>query len=484
MMGFSAVQRVVGFLIASSSLMMLPPVLVSLWYGDGTTALFLMSAAILLATGLLIYYPVRGATQDLRLRDGFLIVVSSWLALVLVGAVPFVFLTSPQLSYIDAVFESMSGLTTTGATIVTNIDALPRAVLYYRQQLQWLGGMGIIVLAVAILPMLRVGGMQLYRAETPGPMKDSKLTPRIKETAKALWLIYVGITITCIFDYWLAGMKLFDAVGHAYSTVAIGGFSTHNESLAFWNNPTVEAVAIVFMAIAGINFALHFTAWRRASMQPYFMDPELKAYASLLVVFAVIVSFALYFTGTYESIASSFRYGTFQVISAMTTTGFTTAPFYNWTGFLPVLLICIAFIGGCAGSTAGGMKVIRIILLYRQSLREIRRLVHPHAVIPVKVGGQKTSDTVISAVWGFFFLYIANFAVMTILLTATGLDAETAYSAVGACITNLGPALGQAGPNYANLNDVAKVILSIAMLLGRLEIYTLLVLLTPAFWRD
>jgi trk system potassium uptake protein TrkH len=483
-MGFSGVQRVIGFLIAVSSLMMLPPVFVSLWYEDGTATLFLISAAILLAAGMIIYYPVRQAKQDLRLRDGFLIVVSSWLALVLVGALPFVFLTSPDLSYVDSVFESMSGLTTTGATIVTNIDALPRAVLYYRQQLQWLGGMGIIVLAVAILPMLRIGGMQLYRAETPGPIKDSKLTPRITETAKALWMIYLGITVTCIFAYWLAGMKLFDAVGHAFSTVAIGGFSTHNDSLSFWNNPTVEAVAVVFMTLAGINFALHFTAWRRASAQPYFIDPELKVYVSLLVVFAVIVSFTLYFTDRYDTIAASFRFGTFQVISAMTTTGFTTAPFHTWSGFLPVLLICIAFIGGCAGSTAGGMKVIRVILLYRQSIREIQRLVHPHAIIPVKVGGQKTSDTVISAVWGFFFLYIANFALMTILLTATGLDAETAYSTVGACITNLGPALGQAGPNYASLNDVAKVILCIAMLLGRLEIFTLLVLLTPAFWRD
>jgi trk system potassium uptake protein TrkH len=483
-MGFSAVQRVIGFLIAGSSLMMLPPVLVSLFYSDGTVTLFLVSAAILLVLGMSIYYPVRHATQELRLRDGFVIVVSAWLALVLVGALPFVLLTSPDLSYIDAVFESMSGLTTTGATIVTNIDALPRAVLYYRQQLQWLGGMGIIVLAVAILPMLRIGGMQLYRAETPGPMKDAKLTPRITETAKALWLIYVGITVACVFAYWLAGMKLFDAVGHAFSTVAIGGFSTHNDSLAFWNNPTVEVVAAVFMMLAGINFALHFTAWRRASTQPYFMDPELKVYASLLLVFAILASFTLYLTGTYDTLAASFRYGSFQVISVMTTTGFTTAPFYTWTGYLPVLLITLAFIGGCAGSTAGGMKVIRIILLYRQSVREIQRLIHPHAIIPVKVGGQKTSDTVISAVWGFFFLYISSFAVMTILLVATGLDENTAYSAVAACLTNLGPALGQAGATYADLNNTAKVILSVAMLLGRLEIYTLLVLLTPAFWRD
>jgi len=483
-MGFSAVQRIVGFLIAASSLMMLPPILVSFGYRDGTAPLFLACAGILLATGLAIWFPVRKVHKDLRIRHGFLIVVCAWLAWVLVGALPFVLLTHPHISYIDAVFESMSGLTTTGATIITDIDILPRAVLYYRQQLQWLGGMGIIVLAVAILPMLRVGGMQLYRAETPGPMKDAKLTPRITETAKALWLIYFGITLVCIFAYWLAGMRMFDAVGHAFSTVAIGGFSTHNESLAYWDNPTIEAVAMVFMAIAGINFALHFSAWRRASAQPYFTDPELKVYAVLLVTFAVLVSFALYLTGTYDSLASSFRYGFFQVISAMTTTGFTTAPFYEWTGFLPVTLIFVAFIGGCAGSTAGGMKVIRVILLYKQSIREVRRLIHPHAVFPVKVGGQRTSDTVISAVWGFFFLYIASFAVMTVLLTATGLDAETAYSAVGACITNLGPALGDAGPNYAGLNDPAKVILSIAMLLGRLEVYTLLVLLTPAFWRD
>ena len=483
-MGLNAVQRVVGFLIAGSSLMMLPPVLVSLWYEDGTAGMFLLSAGILLLAGALIYLPVRHATQDLRLRDGFLVVVSAWLALVLVGALPFLLATTPHISYVDAVFESMSGLTTTGATIVTHIDNLPRALLYYRQQLQWLGGMGIIVLAVAILPMLRIGGMQLYRAETPGPMKDHKLTPRITETAKALWLIYVGITMICVFAYWLGGMKLFDAVGHAFSTVAIGGFSTHDDSLAYWNSPTLEIVASIFMIIAGVNFALHFTAWRRASAQPYFMDPELKVYIGLIFAFAILASFALYFTGTYESLTAAFRYGSFQVISAMTTTGFTTASFYTWPGFLPVLLICIAFIGGCAGSTAGGMKVYRVILLYRQSIREIQRLIHPHAVIQIKIGGQKTSDTVISAVWGFFFLYIANFAVMTMMLTATGLDAETSYSAVGACITNMGPALGNAGANYASLNDTAKLILCTAMLLGRLEIYTLLVILSPAFWRD
>ncbi len=384
----------------------------------------------------------------------------------------------------DALFESMSGLTTTGATILTGIDTLPHAMLYYRQQLQWLGGMGIIVLAVAILPILRIGGMQLYRAEMPGPQKEAKLTPRIAETAKALWIIYVGITVACILAYWLAGMNLFDATGHAFSTVAIGGFSTHDASLAYWDNPTIEAIAMAFMVIAGVNFALHFTAWRRATMQAYFQDPELKVYVLLLVFFAVLVSLALYLSGTYPDLASSFRFGAFQVVSAMTTTGYTTAPFSEWTGFLPTLLIFTAFIGGCASSTAGGMKVIRVILLYRQAVREIRRLIHPHAVIPVRIGGQKTSATVMDAVWGFFFLFIASFVLATLALTATGVDPITAYSAAGACITNLGPALGDVALNYGSLNDAAKLILSFTMLLGRLEVYTLLVLMTPAFWRD
>ena len=337
-MGYASIQRVVGFLIALSSLMMLPPMLVSWIYQDGTVILFAISASILLFIGLLIYLPVRNFKHDLRVRDGFLIVVGCWIALAVVGALPFLLLKSPQLSYVDALFESMSGLTTTGATIITNLDELPRAVLYYRQQLQWLGGMGIIVLAVAILPMLRIGGMQLYRAETPGPMKDSKLTPRITETAKALWLIYLGITVTCTLAYWLAGMSMFDAIGHSFSTVAIGGFSTHDSSLAFFDNPTIEIIAMIFMVIAGMNFALHFTAWRKASAQPYFLDPELKVYVLLLAGLIVLASIALHFNGTYGSWIEAVRYGSFQVVSAMTTTGFTTTEFYLWGGFVPILI--------------------------------------------------------------------------------------------------------------------------------------------------
>jgi len=479
----ATVQRVLGFLIAGSSLMMIPPALVSWWYDDGTANLFLVSAVILFISGMAIFLPVRHVNEEMRLRDGFLVVAASWISLALVGALPFLLLPEPEINYVDALFESMSGLTTTGATILTNIDSLPRGILYYRQQLQWLGGLGIVVLAVAIMPMLRIGGMQLYRAETPGPVKDSKLTPRITETAKALWLIYLGITVTCALAYWLGGMTMFDAIGHAFSTVAIGGMSTHDAGFAWFDSPTLEMIAIFFMVVAGINFAIHFTSWKRASAQPYFSDPELKVYASLLLGFAVLTACALYLNGTYESIPEAARYASFQVVSVMTTTGYSTTDFSIWPGFIPIMLICIAFIGGCAGSTCGGMKVIRIMLLYRQAIREIGRLIHPHAVIPVKIGGVKTSPTVMDAVWGFFFLYVASFVMITIALNGVGVDPVTAYAASAACITNLGPGLGDVSANYASLNSVAKLILSFAMLMGRLEIFTLLVLFSPQFWR-
>jgi len=480
----ATVQRVLGFLIAGASLMMLPPALVAWWYADGTLQVFLVSAAILLVAGLLIFLPVRKVRQELRLRDGFLIVAACWLALALVGALPFVLLLTPQISYVDAVFETMSGLTTTGATVLTQIDALPRGILYYRQQLQWLGGLGIVILAVAIMPMLRIGGMQLYRAETPGPFKDNKLTPRITETAKSLWMIYVGITILCMLSYWLGGMTLFDAVGHAFSTLATGGMSTHDAGFGYFDSPTLETIATFFMTLAGVNFSIHFIAWRQASAQPYLFDTEVKAYIAILLAISAIITIALYLHGSYSSIAESARHASFHVVSMMTTTGFTTENFAGWYGFVPILLICIGFIGGCGGSTSGGMKVMRVILLYRQAIREVQRLIHPHAVIPVTIGGRKTSTTVMDAVWGFFFLYVSVFGVITIALNGFGVEPITAFSAAASCITNTGPGLGDVTSNYASLNAPSKLVLSFAMLMGRLEIFTLLVLFTPAFWRD
>lgn len=482
-MRFVNIQRVMGFLILASSLMMLPPLMVSLLYNDNAHWHFVVSALVFVVVGLAVYLPVRKQRRELLLRDGFLVVACSWLVVVLVGALPFILMPSPALSFVDAFFESMSGFTTTGATILEDVEALPPSYMFFRMQSQWLGGMGIIVLAVAILPMLRIGGMGLFRAETPGPQKDAKLTPRIKETAKALWLVYVSITVTCIIAYNWGGMHLFDAVCHAFTTVATGGFSTHNESLAYFDSLELEVISMVFMFMAGINFALHYTAWRTASMKRYFADAELKTYASLLFAFSVIATFALFLTGTFDDLATSFRHGVFHVISVMTTTGFTTDPFYTWPSIVPLLLIFVAFIGGCAGSTAGGMKVIRVILLQRQALRELRLLIHPHAVMPIRFNDQAVTPKLMSAVWGFFLLFIGSFAALTLLLTATGLDMVTSYSAVVACIANMGPALGDAGVHYATLNDPAKMVLSFAMLIGRLEIYTVLVLFMPEFWK-
>jgi len=407
-----------------------------------------------------------------------------WTVLGLTGALPFMLAHSPSMSFTDAAFESVSGLTTTGATVIVGLDELPRSILYYRQQLQWLGGMGIIVLALAVLPMLGVGGMQLYRAETPGPVKDSKLTPRITETAKTLWYIYLGLTVACAIAYWLAGMTPFDAIGHSFATIAIGGFSTHDASMGYFDSTLIEMIAVVFLIVSGANFGLHFVALRRYDWKVYFRDSEFVFYVSLLALMTVVTTIVLYWTDTFIDWGDAFTRGMFQVVSIATTAGFTTAEFYFWPGFLEILLLFGAFVGGCAGSTGGGIKVIRALLLLKQGAREILRLIHPSAQIPIRVSGKVVAPGVVEAVWGFFALYVGSFVVMYLLLALTGLDLMTAFSAVAACINNLGPGLGTVGAHYADLDDGAKWILCFAMLLGRLEIFTLLVLLAPAFWRS
>ena len=421
--------------------------------------------------------------KDLRLRDGFLVVASFWTVLGTFGAAPLYFADPLSLSFTDAVFESMSGLTTTGATVLTGLDSLPASILYYRQQLQWLGGMGIIVLAVAVLPMLGVGGMQLYRAEAPGPVKDTKLTPRITETAKALWYVYLAFTIACALGYRIAGMGWFDALCHAFSTVAIGGFSTHDASIAYFDSALVDLVAVFFMFLAGINFSLHFFAWRYVSVKHYFQDQEFRAYSFILMVLSAVVICSLFFYRGFTDPLDTFLDGLFQSVSIATTTGFTTENFAMWPAALPVLLIFASFVGGSAGSTAGGIKVIRWLLVYKQGVREIARLVHPSAEIPVKLGSKAVSSRVVEAVWGFFSVYIIVFGVMLLLMMATGLDQVTAFSAVAATLNNLGPGLGDVASGFMNVTDAGKWISVIGMLLGRLEIFTLLVLITPTFWR-
>lgn len=482
-MKLSAVQRVLGLLLMIFSLSMLPPVFVSLIYDEDLAWLFWAAFGLIFGLGLLIFLPVAWTREPLRVRDGFLVVVLFWTVLGVAGALPFWLAPDPGLSIVDAVFESISGLTTTGATVIIGLDQLPRSILFYRQELQWLGGMGIIVLAVAVLPMLGVGGMQLFRAEVPGPMKDSKLTPRITETAKALWYIYLWMTATCGLAYWWAGMTPFDAIGHAFSTVAIGGFSTHDQSIGYFNNPAIELIAVAFMTLAGMNFNLHFVVLRRQDLRIYLQDSELRLYLAVLLIVSLITIITLYETQTYHTWSESILKGLFQAVSIGTTTGFATAEFYHWPAFIGILLLLASFIGGCAGSTGGGIKVIRFLLLIKQGLREIERLIHPNAQIPVRVGGKSVNHRIVDAVWGFFSLYVASFTLMYLLLAATGLDLVTAFSSVAACINNLGPGLAAVGPHYADLNDTAKWILCIAMLLGRLEIFTLLVLLSPAFWR-
>ncbi|MCB1877460.1 MAG: TrkH family potassium uptake protein [Chromatiales bacterium] len=482
-MQLQVIQRILGLLLIVFSTTLLPPALISLLYNDGAWHTFIAAFLLLLTVGVVFWFPVKDYRKELRLRDGFLVVAMFWTVLGLAGALPLALASDPHLSLTDAVFESMSGLTTTGATVIVGLDTLPKSILFYRQELQWLGGMGIIVLAVAVLPMLGVGGMQLYRAETPGPMKDSKLTPRITETAKALWYIYLSLTIACAVAYFLAGMTAFDAICHSFSTVAIGGFSTHDASMGYFDSTAIEMIAVVFMLISGVNFALHYVAWRRRSLQTYRLDAEFRFYFGLLATVAIITSTALYYTDTYID-DEAFYKGLFQAVSIGTTTGFTTAEYYYWPPFIEILLLMSSFVGGCAGSTGGGMKAIRVLMLVKQGMREITRLIHPSAHIPVRVGGKTLSPRVVDAVWGFFALYVASFTFMYLALAATGLDLITSFSAVAACMNNLGPGLGGVGASFAELGDLAKWILCFAMVLGRLEIFTLLVLITPGFWRS
>ncbi len=483
-MQYLVIQRILGLLLMVFSTTLLPPAVVGMIYQDGAIAPFLESFALILGAGFLLYIPVYKQKKELRLRDGFMVVVLFWCVLGAVGGLP-IYLSGAgsDISVTDAIFESISGLTTTGATVITGLDDLPHALLFYRQQLQWLGGMGIVVLAVAVLPMLGVGGMQLYRAESPGPIKDNKLTPRITGTAQMLWYVYLGLTIACLLAYWAAGMTFFDAISHAFSTVAIGGFSTHDASIGYFNSKMIEMIAVVFMILGGVNFALHFSVVKNRSLMAYIRDSEFKTYIFLLTVISVITVSYLYISNTYDTFVEALFEGVFHVVSIGTTTGFTTTEYYFWPSFLPILLIYLSFVGGCAGSTGGGMKVIRVLLLFKQGMRELKRLIHPNAQFAVKIGKKALPDKVIEAVWGFFAAYLVIFVVMILLLMAAGLDQVTAFSAVAACLNNLGPGLGEVSLNYASINDFSKWVLSAAMLLGRLEIFTLLVLFTPAFWR-
>ena len=478
-----AMQRIFGAIVALSSLVAVPPLLIAWFLGEPTQAAFLDSLFLIAAVGLVLWYPVRHAEYDLRLRDGFLVTAALWIIASLVTSVPFM-LAAPHLSFTNAVFESTSGLTTTGATVISGLDALPRSMLFYRQSLQFVGGMGIVILAVAIMPMLKVGGMQLFRAETTGPTRDNKLTPRIAETARALWLVYLGLNVVCAAAYWIGGMSAFDAACHAMSTVASGGFSTHDASFGYWDSPLLEGIACVLMLMAAANFGMHWYAWRRATLAHYQADSEFRTMLLVGVVATALVALQLWVGGTFASFGQALRHALFQTVSNLSTTGFVTTGFVDWHGGAPLVLVLIAFIGGCSGSTAGGIKVARWQMLVRQGLREVRQLVHPKGQFVVKVGGKRVSESVVISVGGFFTLYVLSYFALVVLLASTGTEAHTALAAIAASLTNVGPGLGEVAVHFASLNDFATWVSSFAMILGRLEVFTILVLLTPQFWNE
>ena len=443
---------------------------------------FIFTGFITFLIGCFLFFLASDKNGDLRTKDGFIITIFFWTVLGFFGSIPIYLANLEGVSYIDSLFESISGLTTTGATVLVGLDEMPRSLLFYRQLLQWLGGMGIIVLAVAVLPLLGVGGMQLYKAETPGPLKESKLTPRITETAKALWFVYVTMTVACSILYKYFGMNWFDAVSHAFSTISIGGFSTHDQNFAFFDNSALRWTAIVFMVISGVNFALHYLAWTKRRVFHYFYDSEVKLYLSLLATTALITYLTLYYSGNIygDMVVDS----AFQAVSIGTTTGFLTSNYSNWPLFVPIMLLIAAFIGACAGSTGGGIKVIRALILIRQGSSEITKLIHPNAVVTIKFGKKSLDPRVSESVWGFFAVYVATFLLILMVLLSQSNDFLTAFSAVGATLNNLGPGLGAVSENYQEISDISKASLCLAMLLGRLEIFTLLLLFTPSFWRN
>jgi trk system potassium uptake protein TrkH len=479
-----AVFNVLSVVILAFALCMIFPLVCSFLLSDNAQTAYDEAVLVTALAGALLWAMTKKKRRELQPRDGFLLVALVWTILPAFATLPLLFYM-PGLSFTDAYFETVSGLTTTGATVLTGLDRLPSSINIWRTFLVWIGGMGVIVLAVAILPLLGVGGSQMYKAETPGPMKDTKLTPRIAETAKGLWLVYLMITGACLLCFRIAGMNWLDAMMHAFSTIGLGAFSSHDASFRHWNSPAVEAVAIYFMLLAGMNFATHFLAWRRWSFAPYVRDPEAKLYLLVVIGSVFGIAYFLLANQTYTSFWTALRFAAFNVVSVATTTGFSNTDYNLWPVFAPVWMLFLCSFATCSGSTGGGIKMIRAELMGRQAVREMTRIIHPRALVPVKLGRMPVENNIIFAVLAFILMYNGSVITMTMLLAASGLDIITSFSAVIACINNTGPGLGQVGPaaTYATLNDFQTWICAIAMLLGRLELFTLLVVFTPGFWR-
>jgi trk system potassium uptake protein TrkH len=464
-----AVAHVLGLMMAFFGLLYVLPI-----------AAALINAFV----GLLVATATRRHRRELKPRDGFLLVSASWALMSASAAIPLM-MAIPGLSFTDAYFESMSGLTTTGSTVLNHLESLPQSINLWRHLLHWIGGIGIIVLAVAVLPLLGVGGMQLYKAETPGPVKDEKLTPRITETAKALWFTYLAITAAGIIALRIAGMSWFDAICHCFSAIGLGGFSTHDTSVGYFNSFGVELVLELIMVAAAFNFARHFMAFRTLSLRPYVSDSEGKAVLITLGLSISFVAMVLWLGHDYPDFGTSLRHAMFAVVSIATTSGFVTENYELWPTFVPVLLLLLSSVTCSTGSTGGGIKMFRTLLLIRHARRELKLLIHPSAVIPIRIGGQSIPDRIVYSVLAFIFLYFITVVVLTFALLATQLDLVSSFSAVIGSINNMGPGLGQIGPatNFSVLSDVQTWICTLAMLLGRLEIFSVMVLFTPTFWR-
>jgi trk system potassium uptake protein TrkH len=482
--GLLPVLAVLGGILMLFALAMLVPLAFSFVGGDAALYAYDGAIVVTFAVGALVFLLCRPHRRELQPRDGFLLVSLVWAVLPAFGALPLM-LHIEGLTFTDAYFEAVSGLTTTGATVLTGLDKLPLSINVWRCFMVLLGGMGILVLAVAILPLLGVGGSQLFKAETPGPMKDQKLTPRIAETARGLWTVYFAIASACFLAFRVAGMGWADAFMHMCSTMGLGGFSSHDASFAHFDSPAIEAVTVFFMLLAGVNFALYFVAWKKRSLAGVWRDLEARLW--LLATLVSVLGVAVFLTvhGVYPSFFTSLRHAAFNVVSIASTTGFATVDYAQWPIFAPVLMLFLCCFATCAGSTGGGIKMVRALILLKGARRELKRIVHPRAVVPVTLGGSVVDANVLQSVLAFMLIYGAVMVGATMLLLFSGLDVVSAFSAVIACINNTGPGLGHVGPssNYQGLTDFQTWVCSITMLLGRLELFSILVLFTGSFWR-
>lgn len=476
------VLKIIGVLTFFFGMTMIFPLLVGLYYGDGSLIPLLKSMAITVAAGSILYLIFfKAEAEIISQREGMTIVAVGWTAVGLFGAIPF-YLGDGYFTFTDAAFESVSGFTTTGASVVTNIEALSKGLLFWRSFIQWLGGMGIIVLSVAILPFLGVGGMQLYKAEVPSPVPD-KLKPRIRDTAMILWKVYAVISLAEVILLMLGGMGLYDALCHTFTTMPTGGFSTKNASVAHYDSVYFDGVFIFFMLLAGINFSLHYQMIR-GKTQAFWQDSECRFFLGAVAVLTVVVSLDVFRT-VYGTLGDALRYGAFQVVSIVTTTGFATADYQQWPAMSQLILLMCMFLGASAGSTGGGMKCLRIMLCFKFCYKELFSLIHPHAVTHIKIGGKPVPDDVMRSVLGFLALYVGLVALSSVVLAGLGVDFTTSFSAVAASIGNIGPGFGAVGPvqNFAGLPQAGKWLLVWCMLLGRLEIFTVIILVVPEFWR-